>query len=275
MEEKLSNYFEQMASQDRISHAFLVCNTEYSVIKEELSFLLNNYFFEESVDINNCSDVVIVKPINDKIVKEQILELQNKLKSYSQTHKNRVYIINEAHKMNDYAANSLLKFLEEPESNIYAFLITTNINKILPTIKSRCQVLSIQNIKVLDIKSYSDEVILKTIQLIRLMEEKKSSSFGYLYDIISKKEEKEKLVKIMTIMEHFYYDVFIYISLGKVNCFNNYISKVEEIAFLNNNKEVVRKLMVINKALSMLQYNLNINLFIDKLIIDLVGELNE
>lgn len=275
MEEKLSNYFEQMASQDRISHAFLVCNTEYSVIKEELFFLLNNYFFEESVDIDNCSDVVIVKPINDKIVKEQILELQNKLKSCSQTHKNRVYIINEAHKMNDYAANSLLKFLEEPESNIYAFLITTNINKILPTIKSRCQVLSIQNIKVLDIKSYSDEVILKTIQLIRLMEEKKSSSFGYLYDIISKKEEKEKLVKIMTIMEFFYYDVFIYISLGKVNCFNNYISKVKEIAFLNNNKEVVRKLMVINKALSMLQYNLNINLFIDKLIIDLVGELNE
>ena len=47
MEEKLSNYFEQMASQDRISHAFLVCNTEYSVIKEELSFLLNNYFFED------------------------------------------------------------------------------------------------------------------------------------------------------------------------------------------------------------------------------------
>ena len=196
MEEKLSNYFEQMASQDRISHAFLVCNTEYSVIKEELSFLLNNYFFEESVDIDNCSDVVIVKPINDKIVKEQILELQNKLKSYSQTHKNRVYIINEAHKMNDYAANSLLKFLEEPESNIYAFLITTNINKILPTIKSRCQVLSIQNIKVLDIKSYSDEVILKTIQLIRLMEEKKSSSFGYLYDIMKQDVCKEEPIHV-------------------------------------------------------------------------------
>lgn len=47
MEEKLSNYFEQMASQDRISHAFLVCNTEYSVIKEELSFLLNNYFLKK------------------------------------------------------------------------------------------------------------------------------------------------------------------------------------------------------------------------------------
>ena len=107
------------------------------------------------------------------------------------------------------------------------------------------------------------------------MEKKKYFCFPYIYDIISKKEEKEKLVKIMTIMEYFYYDVFIYISLGKVNCFNNYISKVEEIAFLNNNKEVVRKLMVINKALSMLQYNLNINLFIDKLIIDLVGELNE
>lgn len=49
MEEKLSNYFEQMASQDRISHAFLVCNTEYSVIKEELSFLLNNYFLKKAL----------------------------------------------------------------------------------------------------------------------------------------------------------------------------------------------------------------------------------
>ena len=272
MEEKLSNYFEQMASQERISHAFLVCNTEYSVIKEELSFLLNNYFFEESVDIDNCSDVVIVKPINDKIVKEQILELQNKLKSYSQTHKNRVYIINEAHKMNDYAANSLLKFLEEPESNIYAFLITTNINKILPTIKSRCQVLSIQNIKVLDIKSYSDEVILKTIRLIRLMEEKKSSSFGYLYDIISKKEEKDNVINMLKIMKYFYSDVFNFILGRNIIYFEEYLSDLKYVSDLNSTQDIIRKMFILSKSENKLEYNLNINLFMIRLISEMVGD---
>ena len=50
MEEKLSNYFEQMASQDRISHAFLVCNTSFDKIKLDLENLLNNYFFNENIN---------------------------------------------------------------------------------------------------------------------------------------------------------------------------------------------------------------------------------
>mgnify|MGYP004533130987 FL=1 len=272
MEIKLSSYFEQMASQDRISHAFLVCNTEYSVIKDELSLLFNHYFFEESVDIDNCSDVVIVNPENDKIVKEQILELQDKLKSYSQTHKNRVYIINDAHKMNDYAANSLLKFLEEPESNIYAFLITTNINKILPTIKSRCQVLSIQNMKVFDIKSYSNEVILKTIQLIRLMEEKKSSSFGYLYDIISKKEEKDNVINMLKIMKYFYSDVFNLILSRDIIYFEEYLSDLKYVGDLNSKKDIIRKMLILSKSENKLEYNLNINLFMIRLISEMVGD---
>lgn len=272
MEIKLSSYFEQMASQDRISHAFLVCNTEYSVIKDELSLLFNHYFFEESVDIDNCSDVVILNPENDKIVKEQILELQDKLKSYSQTHKNRVYIINDAHKMNDYAANSLLKFLEEPESNIYAFLITTNINKILPTIKSRCQVLSIQNMKVFDIKSYSNEVILKTIQLIRLMEEKKSSSFGYLYDIISKKEEKDNVINMLKIMKYFYSDVFNLILSRDIIYFEEYLSDLKYVGDLNSKKDIIRKMLILSKSENKLEYNLNINLFMIRLISEMVGD---
>ena len=45
------------------------------------------------------------------------------------------------------AVNSMLKFLEEPESVIYAFLTTNNENNVLPTILSRCQILRLKTVK--------------------------------------------------------------------------------------------------------------------------------
>ena len=54
------------------------------------------------------------------------------------------------------AINSILKFLEEPEGEVYAFLTTNNINNVLPTIISRCQSL---NLKSIDRKDIIDEAI--------------------------------------------------------------------------------------------------------------------
>ena len=49
----------------------------------------------------------------------------------------RVCIIDDAQKMNQYAANSFLKTLEEPVENLYFILVTSDINTLLPTIVSR------------------------------------------------------------------------------------------------------------------------------------------
>lgn len=275
MKQELNDYFSYMANQNRISHAFLLCNTDYPSVKEGLSFILNNYFFDNSVDIDNCLDVIVVNPVDDRIVKDQILELQEKLKTKSTVNNNRVYIINEAHKMNEYASNSLLKFLEEPKEGIYAFLVTTNINKILPTIKSRCQILSIQNISVFDLRSYSDDMISKVLKLISLIEEKKSSCFGYLYDIINKKEEKNNVVDIVKIMKYFYSDVLNYTLGRNVVYFKEYLSDIKLVSEVNSTEEVVRKLLLLSKNENRLNYNLNVSLFMIKLIIEMVGEGNE
>ena len=217
MNGKLVTYFEKSAISNKISHAFLLCNTSFDKIKLDLENVLNNYFFNENIDLTNSLDVLIVNPQKDKITKEQIIDIQIELANKSQINNNRVYIITEANKMNDYAANSLLKFLEEPQENVYAFLITNNIDNELPTIKSRCQIIYVDNVEENCLDLYSTDDIMCTLNLIDLIEKKKYFCFPYIYDIISKKEEKEKLVKIMIIMEYFYYDVFIYISLGKVN----------------------------------------------------------
>ena len=170
MNGKLLTYFEKAAISNKISNAFLVCNTSFDKIKLDLENVLNNYFFNENIDLTNSLDVLIVNPQKDKITKEQIIDIQMELANKSQINDNRVYIITEANKMNDYAANSLLKFLEEPQENVYAFLITNNIDNVLPTIKSRCQIIYVDNVEENCLDLYSTDDVMCTLNLIDLIE---------------------------------------------------------------------------------------------------------
>lgn len=77
----------------------------------------------------------------EQIVKEQIEEV-NYLATLRPWAQGRlVFIIDEADRMNETVANSLLKTLEEPRAFAYFILLTEDLQLILPTIRSRCQVL--------------------------------------------------------------------------------------------------------------------------------------
>lgn len=274
MSEKLEKYFNLRASQNTISHAFLLYNSNYDSLKESLFSVISKYIFKDEVNEESC-DVLVVRPENSKIIKDQILDLQSKFKTKSQFHIAKTYIIDEAQMMNDYAANSLLKFLEEPEDNIYAFLITSNINSVLPTIKSRCQLIKVDDNVDFDIKKFDNELILKSIDLVNKIENYKEDSIAYLPDIFSKKEEKVVVMSIIKIIKYFYYDVLNYKIQNTIQYFDEYLSTVEKIALNINEEDLTRKLIVLNKNENVLKYNVNVNLFIDKLIFDMVGEIYE
>lgn len=70
---------------------------------------------------------------------DQIRELSNKLIMTSQYQGPNIAVINQADMMNHFAANSLLKTLEEPTANTIIFLITDKPSQLLATIRSRCQ----------------------------------------------------------------------------------------------------------------------------------------
>lgn len=96
------------------------------------------------IDNNSHFSYMCIEPIGDLIKKEQIEHLIHEFSMSSLENGktiNQVYIIRDADKMNTAAANALLKFLEEPGCNRYAFLTTTNYKKMLDTIVSRCQLI--------------------------------------------------------------------------------------------------------------------------------------
>ncbi|WP_341280298.1 DNA polymerase III subunit delta' [Paenibacillus sp. FSL H8-0537] len=90
-------------------------------------------------DNNNQQDMIRIAPEGQSIKIDQIRELQRELGLRGSGAKRKVYMIERVETMTLQAANSLLKFLEEPLSPVVAILITDNGQAVLPTIRSRTQ----------------------------------------------------------------------------------------------------------------------------------------
>jgi DNA polymerase-3 subunit delta' len=89
-------------------------------------------------------DLVIVEPPGEQVMMEQVQELQSGLRYRPQEAPRRVGIMFEADRLNRDAANAFLKSLEEPPGEVVHILIADELAAVLPTIRSRCQVVPFQ-----------------------------------------------------------------------------------------------------------------------------------
>ncbi|WP_342515182.1 DNA polymerase III subunit delta' [Sporosarcina sp. FSL K6-1522] len=94
------------------------------------------------VTSGNHPNVTIIRPDGQDIKKDQMSELIVKMTRKGYETGRKIYIVSRADRMNIAAANTLLKFLEEPEGDVTAILLTDSYQSILPTIQSRCQRIS-------------------------------------------------------------------------------------------------------------------------------------
>jgi DNA polymerase III subunit delta' len=94
------------------------------------------------IESRNHPDVFLVSPDGLSIKKQQIQLLQEEFSKTGVESKKKLYIIEHADKMTVNAANSLLKFLEEPHAETVALLLTEQSHQILNTIISRCQIIT-------------------------------------------------------------------------------------------------------------------------------------
>ena len=142
---------------DRLAHAYLFEGMKGTGKKEGSILFAKGILCENLRDgyipcnqCNNCKriehgnhpDVHLVEPDGQSIKKHQIQSLQEEFSKTGVESKRKIYILVHADKMTINAANSLLKFLEEPNALSVAILLTEQIQQILPTILSRCQTIS-------------------------------------------------------------------------------------------------------------------------------------
>jgi len=73
---------------------------------------------------------------------EAVRDAQQKLSLFPYHGKYKVLIVRDAHRLNNSAQNALLKLLEEPNQTSMLILVTSELDKILPTVQSRCEKIS-------------------------------------------------------------------------------------------------------------------------------------
>ncbi len=108
----------------------------------------------EKVFFTDHIDVGLVVTYKRVILVDAIRELERHANFRPYEARARVFIIDEAEKMNDNAANCLLKILEEPPPTSFIFLVTSRPDSLLPTIRSRCQMLRFAPIETEKIEKY-------------------------------------------------------------------------------------------------------------------------
>jgi DNA polymerase-3 subunit delta' len=93
----------------------------------------------KKVFFDRHADVGLVVPFNRTLQVDSIRALEKEAHYQPYEARSRVFIINDAEKMNDEAANALLKTLEEPPGSTYLILLAHRPDSLLSTIRSRCQ----------------------------------------------------------------------------------------------------------------------------------------
>ncbi|SES43656.1 DNA polymerase III subunit delta' [Psychrobacillus sp. OK032] len=92
---------------------------------------------------NNHLNFKEIEPDGQFIKRGQIDDLIHEMSKTAIETGRKIYVIHHADQLNASAANTLLKFLEEPQSEITAILLTDRMHALIPTIRSRCQHLSL------------------------------------------------------------------------------------------------------------------------------------
>ena len=298
---------------NKISHAYLIEANGYN---KKLEFAISlakfllcpNHKTENKncincnlcnrIDHGNFTELKIIEPDGLWIKKEQLEQLQEEFSKKSIESDYKIYIINGAEKLNASAANSILKFLEEPEPGIIAILITDNIYQILETIISRCQIISLRKTEEYDIQKYHDQYDDSLIQLckrysndetsfIKLLDDQTFSSqiqavinFVKRYETIHKNvltelptiwnpyfNDKEKMLTGLDLLILYYKDL-LNVKLNRnievfFHEYDNFLLYMEN----NTQSELCEKIKILINMKARIRFNANLALLMDKLIL--------
>ncbi len=280
------NYFMHSNSVGHISHAYMIesngVSYAFNLALDLAKFFLCNGVYDEKIcnliDNSNYPNLKIIGE-NAYVNKGDIVSLKNDFSMKSIDNKRQVYIICDVQNMNKSAANSLLKFLEEPEGDVIAILLCNSSINVLPTIVSRCQLVSLINddnvYESIFVSLYDNDFGIRYDDFV-------NSYVKKFYDIYFEFESKgvsiladsplydlkECLREFLCFGYYLYYDTLNFLIGRNIKC-SFFDIDIEKIAKNNDYHDIIRKMEIIDKFIYDLRFNVNINLFIDNLFISM------
>lgn len=308
--------FVNASKEEKLSHAYLLSGSIGMPLKETAMFLAKSLICDNPnplaceqcmtclrVDEGNYSDLRVFDGSEGRIKKEDV---QRILASFDRTALEdkgvMIYVIHLVENMTSVAVNALLKFLEEPGKNIYAFLTTENESKVLPTIISRTQVLRFREI--------DRQEIINNAEIAGVLSEDAEILSGFLNDaetlkIVSESEEykiakqalDDQLNSLLLSPDDavFTCERFVTPAIKDYNLARLYIKMLAEVfkdllnlsvngditlkcydnilhELLTHLTHIDKSLLIILQALNRLDININIALLLDHIVYEITKE---
>ena len=192
-QKRVAELLTKSISNNRVAHAYIFSGPK-GIGKEKMALEFAKALNCQNSNIDACNQCTNCKRIehdnhpavqwlrsNGSSIKiDQVRELQKGAQFKIQEAKLKIYIIENAERMTVQAANSLLKFLEEPKTPAVFMLLVENDHQLLSTVKSRCQLISFPPIDskyflhLFDQEAYSEQDILLAAHIAEGVEETKN-----------------------------------------------------------------------------------------------------
>lgn len=305
-----------------LSHAYLLVGNPGIPLYEVAHFLAKSILCDDPspfacnscitclrIDDENYPDFIVYNGEKSTIKKEDIREIESRFEKKAFEAKGiRIYILHLVENMTEEAVNSLLKFLEEPDANVYAFLTTNNESNVLPTIVSRCQTLTLKSVPRIQVIEnairlgveledaeflsffINDENLIEeytrnkddyktfcevknTLKqlLIKLGEDKKEAIYFTQKEVAPMLNNKQSARYFIDMLSQVFEDLISLKHSGEI-----ILKSQDEILFnlkdiINNPDEILVEIL---KIRSMLNLNVNIPLLLDHLIYVITREVN-
>lgn len=278
--ENLVKYYHE----NKISHAYLIETNNLEKCYLDLLEVIKQIFCqnEYNKECNKCNicnlvnqnylpSLVVISPDGMNIKKEQIVELKKKFSIVPIYTKENIYVIKNAEKLNGASANTMLKFLEEPEQNILGFFITNNANNVISTIRSRCEVIKVlYDIHELDINNITNDINKDkfdvAIEYLFKIEVEKKLGIMYNRDVVLNKFSEREDIKTVFKIIFIIYEELLKKVMGLDNKFD--FEKINELSSLDKDK-VLRRINLVTKFIDDIDSNVNVELLLDKFVIEL------
>ena len=292
---------------NKISHAYLFETNDYEFSNDFIMSFVKDIFcidiednrqkdnIIKQIDNNEYIELKVIETSGLQIKKDEMINLQSNFSNKSITNSKRIYVIKSAEKLNSSSGNTILKFLEEPEENIIAILITPSRYRVINTIQSRCQLISLVNndnlkgLNTFDKLSKllynnqdlsNDEYILdkinNVINFVQYYETKGMDTLLFSNKLFLQYfTNREEVLNAFEMMKLLYLDSLKFKTNANINVFNDHEEILSLICKNNSLNKIIFKINIIIKCIDNIKFNMNTSLLIDSFIIDMEGYKND